>query len=502
MIGRSDTTQGLALRLLGWIGLFLAVLFTAETGFELWRSGVEWSSLEPTARLTQGLASTVSRAFNNLLAMVLSFVAIAVPITANMYTPRLIEIFFSDRVNLFSLGFFASMGAHAIFAQAVAFDSWAPRTHLAVLLVSGVVGFTVLIPYYLYVLDFLNPSTIIRRVRDRVTDEYAEVALRRRGAKEQRARVQSRILQLGNVILRAVDRADRDVAIDAISALESATNAWGEHKPSAPPDWFDAEADLFPGLSGDAIRLLRRERIWVEQRCLSQLLLAYNASFSKMPDAISAISLVARRVALTAKDRDDDAALGLAIRYFNTFVRAAVGRKDLHAVYDVFYEYRQLAIDLLAKKPQRSAEIARHFRYYAQLAKHQGLQFVYELGASEIAVIAEAAYELKAPTAGAVLGELRACHRTDATTRLTKAEAVLAAYFQLRELTAEFAVVRGDMAQAPVAQLRAARNDIAAATDAVFWEVTDRQTNLDYVPPERRDAVLRLLDVLIAEKSG
>jgi hypothetical protein len=31
----------------------------------------------------------------------------------------------------------------------------------------------------------------------------------------------------------------------------------------------------------------------------------------------------------------------------------------------------------------------------------------------------------------------------------------------------------------------------------VFWEVTDRQTNLDYLPPERRAAVVKMLDEIL-----
>ena len=47
--------------------------------------------------------------------------------------------------------------------------------------------------------------------------------------------------------------------------------------------------------------------------------------------------------------------------------------------------------------------------------------------------------------------------------------------------------------------LEAARKDFASTEDAVFWEVTDRQSNLDYLAPERRAAVVSLLDELLEE---
>jgi hypothetical protein len=300
------------------------------------------------------------------------------------------------------------------------------------------------------------------------------------------------------VILRAVDRADRDVAIDAITALETATEAYGYAKRTATAEWFEVEQGLFPGLSRDAIQILRRDRTWVEQRALSQLHLAFVASLAKMQDAISAISLVVRRIAVAAKGRDDDAVIGLAIRYHNTFLRAATARRDLHALFDVFYEVRQLAVELLPSKPERSAEIARHLRYYSDLARQQGLGFVCELGASEVATIAEAAFEANAPTARTILDELRAFRAEDATVRLAKAEAVLAAYFEAKGLAAEHAAMLADLEATPPERLVAARRDLAATTDPVFWEVTDRQTNHDYVAPERRAAVLRILDEVLA----
>jgi hypothetical protein len=267
----------------------------------------------------------------------------------------------------------------------------------------------IVIPYYLYVIDFLNPSTIIDRVRDRVTGEYGS-ARQHAGVAHRQWRLHERILQLGNVILRAIDRADRDVAIEAISALEFAHLAYEGPKRSAPPVWFEVSKELFPGLSRQAVAFLHAERIWVEHRFLSQLHLAYVAALARMPDAISAISRVNRKIAERARDAGDGPALDLSIRYFNTFVRTAITRRDLHAVFDVFHQYRLLAEELLAADDGRARRIARHMRYYGELARSQGLAFVHELAASEGSVLVERAYETGSPAASGLLDELVVFH--------------------------------------------------------------------------------------------
>jgi hypothetical protein len=486
----------LSVRLLFGICLGLTVFFTLETAFELGRQGRTWDQLSSSSSGAKSLASSVSRAFNNLLAMVLSFVAIAIPITANMYTPKLVEIFFADRVNLAALVYFAAMGAHALFGQWIMFDQWVPQTHVTVLWLSSVIGFAVVIPYYLYVLDFLNPETIIRRVRDRIVEAFPDGD----HGPAARRRLTDRILQLGNVMLRAVDRADRDVTITAIEALESALLAYDDPRARAPVSWFEVEKELFFGHSSEAIAHIRKERIWVEQTCLQQLHLAYLASLAKMPDAVSAISKVNRRIANQALRRGDDATLGLSLRFFNTFVRSAVQKRDVHAVFDVFHQYRQLAIELVPHRPGRAREIARHMRYYAVMARMQGLGFVHELAASEVALVVEAAYAAKAPSAAEALAELREFQGGDAAPRLVKAEASLAAWFRSTGREAEAALLRGDLLRARIEDLETAKRDIAATDDPIFWEVTDRQTNLDYLPPDRRALVVSLLDDVLAER--
>lgn len=135
-----------ALRLLAVISAALALLFLVQFAADTALSGPIVGGLEITPAATRALASTVSRAFNNLMTMVLAFIALAVPITANMYTPRLIEIFVRDRVNLVVLLFYALMGANAVFVQALGLDQWSPYVMYWLLAVSGAVGFVILIP--------------------------------------------------------------------------------------------------------------------------------------------------------------------------------------------------------------------------------------------------------------------------------------------------------------------------------------------------------------------
>ncbi len=495
LLGSRDVSlEKLAIRVLTWLFVGLAALFAVEFAADLLLTGVPLADLSASSGQGQALASTVSRAFNNLTAMVLTFIALAVPITANMYTPRLIEIFVRDRVNMVVLLFFAAMGAHAIFVQSTMFQQWTPPVQYMVLWLGGVVGFAVLIPYYFYVLSFLNPSTIIQRVTELIVEEYDDIVAHERPIRVAQRRLHSRILHLGNVILRAVDRADRDVSLDAIGALERAIMRYDQVKRTAPPEWFEVGSETFVGYSEDAIRFIVRDRIWVEQKCLSQLMMAYTAALAKMQDAVSAISDVNRQIALHAKTRGDEELLRLCVRYMNTFLREAIKKKDVHAIYDVFSQYTLLASDLLRDYPKVVVDIAEHLRYYAGFARFQGMAFVYELAAFDLMSVVRAAFEKKAQTRTELLERFLAFESDKASVRLTKARVVLAAALSSGPFEAEAERVRETLRASPREMLAEAGRSLLGTTDPVFWEVTDRQLNLDYVEPELRPHVARVLD--------
>ena len=498
MASRDVSMSRLGVRIMFWISLGLSVLFAVELAMDLARTGVPWRDLAVTARTGPALASTVSRAFNNLTAMVLTFIALAVPITANMYTPKLIEIFVRDKVNLAAMVFFAGMGAHAVFGQAMMFEQWSPVVIYSSLWISGVVGFAVLIPYYFYVLSFLNPVTIIQRVTELIFREFDSIAAGRRPLPEARKRLDQEILNLGNVILRAIDRTDRDVSLDAIHGLQRTIIRYGDVKSRLESRWFDVEPALFTGYSRDAIGYIVKDRIWVEHKCLHQLSLAYAVALAKMPDAISAISGVNRRIAQHARSIGDAGLLDLCVRYFNTFLREALKKKDVHAIYDVYLQYGFLAKELLGPDPDTALKIARHFKYYAEFARWQGMPFIFEMAAYDLVEIVEAAYETKASTRAEILAVFEGFESDKAAVRLTKSQAILAQYFHSRGLAAEADKLRVRLSRSSVQLLESARVQLLAADDPVFWEVTDRQRNLDFVDPSRREGVKLALDEALA----
>src|SRR5262249_29300026 len=156
--------------------------------------------------------------------------------------------------------------------------------------------------------------------------------------------------------------------------------------------------------------------------CLHQLSLAYNASLAKMQDAISAISDVNRELLLHAESLGDEGTLRLGIRYFNTFIREAIKRKDAHAIFDVFYQYKELARALVSRPPSLTLEIGHHLKYYAEFARVSGLVFIHELASYDLESMVESAYVGGADVGRPLLQLLCQFESTPPSARLAKAK--------------------------------------------------------------------------------
>lgn len=174
----------------------------------------------------------------------------------------------------------------------------------------------------------------------------------------------------------------------------------------------------------------------------------------------------------------------------------------MHAVSDVLYQYRLFGQKIVADRADVALEVAGHFRYYADFARFQGMNFVYELVCYELAHVVEAAFEANSPAARPLLDAFLGFETGGANQRLVTGQAVLAGWFEGGDgFPEERDLLRAALTAAPQTLLERTRQAIATTREQAFWEVTDRQVNLDYVEPQRRARIVALLDELIAARN-
>jgi hypothetical protein len=264
-----------------------------------------------------------------------------------------------------------------------------------------------------------------------------------------------------------------------------------------PKEWFAVDRADFVGLSDEALEMLTETRTWFEMKCLQQIEHGFLRALHGANDTVSTFSDATRVIACRADGHHDEQALRLCIRFFNNYLREAIKARNLRAVYDVFHQYRRLARDLV-DRPELLREIGHHFAYYGQMAKTYGMVFAPQLVLFDLGYVTRRAYERASPAAPDLLRTVLSLnHRTgnDLHTMAVKAKLLLGGFFVANKLDSEAELVRKNLRDVDASHIERAETELLAA-DRSFFEVTDRQLNLEYVQPERREALRQFCDSL------
>lgn len=475
-------------------GAALAIFFALEFLLEWRRLGfpgphaLSWAGVNNTKLVD--ILSPVARAYNNILAALLSTIGLAIPLTANMHTPKLIEMFLRDRLNQIVLLSMAAGAANVIFVLYVIGPEFAPLWAIRIAVLGALVGWAILVPYFFYVVRFLDPSNILERLDGFARRALDDARAGRLDADAAQDEVHARIHQIGTAILKSLDRADRGVALEGIWSFKRLLDYYGALKPGMPPRLFEVDRKDFVGFSPEAIELVNEQRTWLETKVLQQLFLCYRYALGKAIDGVSSISDCTRVIAVNAEQRGDDEVVQLVIRFFNSYLREAIKARQVHAVYDVFHEYRLLAKDL-RERAEILRDIVFYFRFYAEGARQSGLTFVWQLAAFDTAYIVRRAFEVDCAVRDELLERvLEIEHAPDGKVDLliVKAKLILGGFFTERGLKDAAARVAVCLRDVPAEALLRAEGDLLTA-ERVFFEVTDRQINIEWLQPERRPHV-------------
>src|ERR1700710_614771 len=129
-----------------------ALIFGAEFFLEWRRAGypglsaTSWAEAGNTAKLVDML-SPVPRAYNNVLAMLIATIGLAIPLTATMHTPKLIEMFLRDWINRVVLSFMSFGAANVLFVDYIIGPKFAPTWAIAISASFTLFCWALLLPY-------------------------------------------------------------------------------------------------------------------------------------------------------------------------------------------------------------------------------------------------------------------------------------------------------------------------------------------------------------------
>jgi hypothetical protein len=491
----------------------------------------------PIAQLFHFDAETLQNALGNLaqviaavLGIAITVVSIVVQLAATRYTSRVADMFFRDRTNLSVMGFFVVACINAVWASLSVTRDYVPQATIVMTVVIATASLLILMPYFAYVFDFLDPEKIIARIGQQ-TLQSALGGRGRRGrraggsvrgdaadaaavALRQSATVAS-MEQLADIAINALAQKDKVIATGAIGALRRVVVAYLPVKAALPATWFAIGRGLrenpdFVAMARDSVDDLAAGRIWLEWKALRQFREIFSEALKNLPEMAHVVAIETRYAGEAALETDEHGVLALVVKFMNTFLRAALNARDVRSAYNVLNQYRQLAESMLRAPATKNAkdrggrndpaisaaliEIAGHFKYYAQLARGMGLGFVTETAAYDLCGMCEVAADTDADCHDRLLALFLEIDKEPETTAderalrgVRKAQAKLATHYLVRGMETRARAIWQDMALESPERLRSIRDEMLAITAKDFWEVVDRGTNFDYLDAARKD---------------
>ncbi len=441
-----------------------------------------------------GLAAMIAA----VLGIVITVVSIIVQLSAERYT-GVARLFLRDRVNVAVLAYFIVACVSGVWLSLAVKHDFVPRVAVLVMLGFTTAGLAVMLPYFAYVFRFLEPQSIITRIRaaavttvtDAVTGPPAAAIAAQRD-------VLTALAELTDITSNSISGKDKIIASRAVDAIKDFVVGYLAIKGQAPAGWFvigDSIRDDpdFVAMDPESLRDLESQRTWVEWKSLRQYLGIYNEALTAMPDINYLIAIDTRYVGEAAAAKGDRELVGLVFKFMNSYLRATINGKAVRTAYNVLNQYRQLVEAMIRRGEQEvAAEAVGHMIYYGRTSYDLQLGFVTETVAYDVGALCELAHAHDGrdqAMLAAFLGldqPLRARRQESALVGIRKAQVKLACYYLEAGADDRAEQIAADLRAEPAERLAAIRAQLEQVDSKDFWEIIDRGRNFEYMPEAQR----------------
>src|SRR5690242_18744561 len=223
-----------------------------------------------------------------VLGIVITVVSIVVQLAATRYTPRIADMFFRDRTNLGVLAFFVIACINAVWVSVSVEKNFIPRFSIVFTMVLVTFSLLMMVPYFAYVFDFLDPDRVVGRIQQQAVASATGSSKSTHVEEGQRKALQG-VEQLSDIAVNAVSQKDKAIASGTIDAVKDLVVTYLAKKSGVGADWFRINDWLrqnpdFVSLAAESVNDLQQKKVWLEWKALRQYQAIYNEALGEMPD--------------------------------------------------------------------------------------------------------------------------------------------------------------------------------------------------------------------------
>jgi|GEM_PF-971325 len=499
----------------GWIGAALsgfaliavATMLVVLFGFLDSRTMRDFLAPDPTA--AAGTLGLVGGAEGVTLSIVILVVVFGIQMTSSRYSPRIIGLFTTNPLNAIVLGFALASILYTFLVRAEIRNSYVPTWSVAAAEVLAIINFAIVFPYIGYIFAVMRAETLVNSIRLHSRRHLANAVAGKHVVKCRNDLLTS-INQVTDIAFGSVVLGDMPVCLLTIGVLgEFLVQDYVKVKKGFGPQWFQVGHPELPGDSDQIVAEVNRAHTWVEYTVLSSFVHLVGLTPAHRKEAVHAIAVATRDIGLAAIEAGDHEVAEMCVRFFNTYLRAALNQSAPTFASSTMNEYRRFAIGALEWRPDLSVEAAAHVLRYGRHFDEAGMPAIFGAAAEDVADLAIEAQsrDLEVTKRLAVLLvrnllELIPNARPIGLNGLFKAVAKLTFWAMAADSREIAHILVEGIAAAPHDYVDAALDRMEVMQNGLFWEVNERVVAFDWVEEPLRAEIPRLRTALRRAKAS
>ncbi|CAK9092411.1 Uncharacterized protein SCF082_LOCUS43486 [Durusdinium trenchii] len=505
------------------------------------------------AGTSQAVVGDITKINCVVFSIVVQVTTILIQVGSKEVSTNVVQIFVTDKVIVGGMTFYTMTLAYMVVLSNTISDVYIPRGEILLGSFFTLVCVLALIPYFIYLSRMLNPLKLVRKVAETglkactyrdSKDYHIEDPKKLKEMENDRNRAIWAVENIAQFGLNAMKNQRPKLVYTCVEVLSHFLVGYGSFKDFWSDEWFKVTMESrdtpdFFSLSDKGIQDLQDRRSWLEWKVLRQYQNLFIEALNVMRDVTFVVAVNTRRIAEACAQRHDYHSLEYCVRFFNTFLRLALQKKDTAAVHNILHQYQLLCssvlhndMELLGLVQQRKRRgiqegleffqvddliqitgnfvveesrdiiiamekkiisVAQYFVYYSSVALQNGLKGVPESIAHELALLCETAFLRNRECHEELLLTFLMLHEASYEKDLNRvawgirvAQIKLATFYAVNNAPEFFHCIQNTFHGEDHADLVRAWRHLERAQDREFWEISDRGTNAEFLETHRR----------------
>jgi hypothetical protein len=502
----------------GWFGAALSGLALVTVSLMLviffgfldaihYRSIVDFFTPDPAA--AAGTLGLVGGAEGVTLSNVIVSVVFGIQTTSSRYSPRIMGIFTRNPLNALVLSFALASILYTFLVRAEVKVNYVPTWSVAAAVVLALINFAILLPYVGYIFEVMRAETLVSGIMRRARRDLRK-AVNSPNSRRHRSGLMTSMAQVTDIAFGSIQLGDVPICVLSIEVLgQLIADDYLPIKKGFKPDWFKVGHAEMPGASDQILAEVNRAGTWFTYTIMSSFVDMIGLTPVHRKEAVHAIAVATRNVGLAAIEVGDKEVAELCVRFFNTYLRAAINQSAPPFASAIMNEYRRYAIGALEWRPDLAIEAAAHLLRYGRHFDEAGMPAIFGAAAEDVADLAIEA-RARDPQVTHRLALLMVRNLLDLIPNarpiglngLFKGVAKLTFWAMAADQRDISHILVEGIAAAPPEFVDAALDRMESMQNGLFWEVNERVIAFDWVEQPLRAEIPRLRSALRRAKSS